>query len=98
MDPSQPFLANDLKTVDVALKAVLVQSVSMPESAVHVSGYDFNKGVDYKALLESYATSGFQATAIGQAIKEINNMVRSKRCMMSLLDHLVALDMITSVD
>ena len=43
-----------------------------------VAGYDFNKGVDYHALLQSYKYSGFQATNFGLAVEEINKMI-SKR-------------------
>ncbi|KAI9227210.1 MAG: DHS-like NAD/FAD-binding domain-containing protein [Piptocephalis tieghemiana] len=57
-----------------ALDAVLVQSVPVPEDAVHIRGYDFNQGVDLAALMDSYATTGFQATSVGQAIDQINQM------------------------
>jgi len=40
-----------------------------------VRGYDFNKGLDYNALLESMKTSGFQATNFGLAVDEINKML-----------------------
>ena len=43
-----------------------------------VKGYDFNQGVDYHALLQSYKYSGFQATNFGLAVEEINKMI-SKR-------------------
>ena len=41
-----------------------------------VRGYDFNSGIDYPALLKSMYTTGYQATSLGQAIEEINRMVR----------------------
>ena len=40
-----------------------------------VSGYDFNKGINYSALLQTYITTGFQATNFGLAIKQIELMV-----------------------
>ena len=43
-----------------------------------MKGYDFNQGVDYHALLQSYKYSGFQATNFGLAVEEINKMI-SKR-------------------
>ena len=46
-----------------------------------VKGYDFNEGVDYHALLQSYKYSGFQATNFGLAVEEINKMI-SKRCVL----------------
>jgi hypothetical protein len=39
------------------------------------TGYDWNKGVNYKALLETYRFCGFQATNFGLAVEEINKMV-----------------------
>ena len=61
----------------VATEAILVKSEEMPEGSVEVKGYDFNQGVDYKKLFESYSRSGFQATSVGNAITEINRMVRA---------------------
>ncbi|XP_006812871.1 deoxyhypusine synthase-like [Saccoglossus kowalevskii] len=61
-----------------ATDAVLVKSDEMPSDSVKVKGYDFNKGIDFHALLESYKTSGFQATNFGLAVEEINKMLRKK--------------------
>lgn len=41
-----------------------------------VCGYDFQKGVDFEALLNSYKSMGFQATNFGLAIEEINKMIK----------------------
>jgi deoxyhypusine synthase len=42
-----------------------------------VKGYDFaTPDVDFKALLNAYRTTGFQATNFGKAIEEINKMVQ----------------------
>lgn len=41
-----------------------------------VKGYDFNKGLDYQKVFASYLNTGFQATAIGQAIDCINCMIK----------------------
>ncbi|KAJ3013878.1 hypothetical protein HKX48_005484 [Thoreauomyces humboldtii] len=62
-------------TPDSAVQAVLVQSVPMPADSIEVKGYDFNNGVDYKAIMASYLQTGYQATSIGQAILEINRMI-----------------------
>ncbi|XP_070531849.1 deoxyhypusine synthase-like isoform X2 [Ptychodera flava] len=61
-----------------ATEAVLVKSAEMPRDSVKVKGYDFNDGIDYHALLESYKTSGFQATNFGLAVEEINKMLQKK--------------------
>uniref|UniRef100_A0A4W6DWX1 Deoxyhypusine synthase n=1 Tax=Lates calcarifer TaxID=8187 RepID=A0A4W6DWX1_LATCA len=52
------------------------KTVPIPEDTPKVQGYDFNQGVDHRALLQSYLNTGFQATNVGLAIQEINNMVR----------------------
>ena len=36
--------------------------------------FDFSDGVDYKKLMASFLTVGFQATNVGLAIEEINRM------------------------
>lgn len=44
-------------------------------SSTIVDGYDFNKGINYHALLQSFKTTGFQATNFGMAVDQINQMV-----------------------
>ena len=61
-----------------ALEAVLQKSETMPEGSETVQGYDFNSGIDYHKLLESYRRSGFQATNFGKAVDEINRMLEMK--------------------
>ena len=56
-------------------QAVLSKSEAMPDDSIEVCGYDFNEGVDYHKLLQTYATCGFQSTNFGRAVVEINNMV-----------------------
>lgn len=43
-----------------------------------VKGYDFNQGVDYDALLKSFASTGFQATHLAEAISLIDKMISEK--------------------
>ena len=43
-----------------------------------VKGYDFNKGVDFSKILDSYANMGAQATNLGEAIKIIKEMRKEK--------------------
>ncbi len=54
--------------------AVLVKSVEMPTGSIKIEGYDFNRGVDHNALLDSFLASGFQASNFGMAVEEINKM------------------------
>ena len=60
----------------IATEAVMVHtSGQLPVDPVIVKGYDFNNGVDYDKLLDSFKISGFQATNFGNAVEEINKMV-----------------------
>lgn len=43
-----------------------------------VGGYDFNSGVDWKKLIESYKQTGFQATNLARACEIIRNMLEDK--------------------
>lgn len=49
-------------------------SEEMPTGSMPVRGYDFNKGVDFDALLASYATTGFQASSFARAVDEVRRM------------------------
>ena len=55
--------------------ALAASSGSVPPGSVEVRGYDFNQGIDYHKLLQSYKTTGFQASNFGLAVEEINKMV-----------------------
>ena len=46
------------------------------KTAMKVEGYDFNKGLDYEAMFKTYISTGFQATSLGQAIEEVNKMIK----------------------
>ena len=43
-----------------------------------IKGYDFNKGVDYSKIVQSFESSGFQATHLSKAIEIINEMISKK--------------------
>lgn len=42
-----------------------------------IQGYDFNHGVDFMGILGSMASTGFQASNLGDAIDVVNQMVSS---------------------
>uniref|UniRef100_A0A914VRR3 deoxyhypusine synthase n=1 Tax=Plectus sambesii TaxID=2011161 RepID=A0A914VRR3_9BILA len=67
-------------------EAVLVKSMTMPADATMVKGYDFDNGVNYDHLLQSFLTSGFQATNFGLAVQEINKMIADRSADFSLPD------------
>ena len=54
---------------------ILQKSKSLEGDHEKVGGYDFNNGINYDKLLDSYAYTGFQATNFGAAVTEINKMV-----------------------
>ncbi|XP_034046854.1 deoxyhypusine synthase-like [Thalassophryne amazonica] len=62
----------------VAMEAVLKPSCNLPEDMPKIRGYDFNQGVDLKAVIKSYLTTGFQASSLGLAIQEINRMIEKR--------------------
>jgi deoxyhypusine synthase len=62
------------KVPALAAEAVLVVSETLPDTET-VEGYDFNRGVDFGALLDSYSRMGFQSTNFGLAVAEVNRML-----------------------
>uniref|UniRef100_A0A1B6EFG6 Deoxyhypusine synthase n=2 Tax=Clastoptera arizonana TaxID=38151 RepID=A0A1B6EFG6_9HEMI len=78
-------LGNKIKEDDVAedkLKKikenVLVKSITLPTQTSIIKGYDFNNGIDHKALLSTYYQCGFQATNFGIAVDEIKKMLHCR--------------------
>ena len=59
-------------------KNVMRESVE-PKGSVAIKGYDFNQGVNYEKIIDSYLTTGFQATHLGKAIDIIKHM-RKEKC------------------
>mmetsp|Transcript_5377 Transcript_5377/g.11039 ORF Transcript_5377/g.11039 Transcript_5377/m.11039 type:complete len:364 (-) Transcript_5377:544-1635(-) len=59
----------------MAKEAVLVRCLGVPADAETVRGYDFNCGVDYDCLLESFSHTGFQATSFGRATQILTRML-----------------------
>lgn len=58
--------------------AVLLHSSPIPPGTPVVKGYDWNKGIDYHALFETYKNSGFQARNFGLAVEEIKKMLDAR--------------------
>ncbi|XP_011602221.2 deoxyhypusine synthase [Takifugu rubripes] len=57
-----------------------------PEDTPRVRGYDFNQGVDHKALLQSLLNTGFQATQFGRAVQEVNRMIEKRKQPWKVMD------------
>uniref|UniRef100_A0A3Q3FIJ2 Deoxyhypusine synthase n=1 Tax=Labrus bergylta TaxID=56723 RepID=A0A3Q3FIJ2_9LABR len=58
----------------VKASVIYRDTLPIPEETPKVKGYDFNQGVNHKALLQSYLNTGLQATNVGLAIQQINSM------------------------
>ncbi|CAM4555289.1 unnamed protein product, partial [Lepidochelys kempii] len=43
--------------------------------SLQVRGYHFDRGLDHRTQLQSYLTTGFQATSFRQAMQEINRVI-----------------------
>jgi len=66
-------MINKLK---IAKKNLLRKSKEV--SSKSIKGYDFNNSLDYDKLIDSYETSGFQATNLAKAISIIKKMREDK--------------------
>lgn len=63
----------------IAFEAAMKPSTNATLKTETVSGYDFDQGVNYQALLETYKRTGFQATNFGLAIEEIKKMINRRK-------------------
>src|SRR3989344_437696 len=45
---------------------------------ISIKGYDFNKGVNYNEILDSYDSMGLQASNLSKAVDIINKMISNK--------------------
>ncbi|CEG47554.1 deoxyhypusine synthase [Plasmopara halstedii] len=66
--------SNSPSVPQVAQNAVLMRSEDLEGKCARVRGYDFNEGVNYEKLMQSYVTMGYQGTNLGEAIEEIKRM------------------------
>lgn len=65
-------MAGESNKEKVAKKNLLRKSEEVKGLAIE--GYDFDKGVDWERIIDSYASTGFQATHLARAINIINEM------------------------
>ncbi|HLC86360.1 MAG TPA: deoxyhypusine synthase [Candidatus Nanoarchaeia archaeon] len=70
------------KKLKIAKKNILRDSYN-PKEFTAIKGYDFNNKLDYNKLLDSFSTTGFQASNLGKAIKIIKKM-REEKCIIFL--------------
>jgi hypothetical protein len=75
--------AHDSSAPTGATDAVLKPSAPIPEGSREVQGIDFNhyasRSITVEELVGGYATMGFQATSVGEAVRIINDMVSCSR-------------------
>jgi deoxyhypusine synthase len=60
------------KTIDDAKKSIFKESEDL--KGIEIKGYDFDRGLDFKDLLEKYKSTGFQGHMLSNAIDIIRNM------------------------
>jgi deoxyhypusine synthase len=59
----------------IARKNILRKSKEA--KGIRIKGYDFNKGVDYQKIIESFSSTGIQASNLSKAISIVNGMISS---------------------
>src|SRR3989344_3254159 len=62
--------------LEIAKKNLLRGSKEI--TGIKIQGYDFNQGVNYQKLIESFSSTGYQATHFSQAIAITNEMLKEK--------------------
>jgi deoxyhypusine synthase len=82
MSSNQPLQPESAAAPSAATNAVLKPSVDMPDDARRIRGVDFNnyqdKDITVQDLVANMANMGFQATALAEAVRIIDEMVRCK--------------------
>lgn len=79
LQSTEPNMSSENKEILDAHGACFVPTTILSEQEkVVVRGYDWSKGNDVRAILDSYKTTGFQATNFGLAVDVINEMVMFK--------------------
>lgn len=61
---------------DIAKHSILKKGENIEGTVV--KGYDFNEGVNYEKIIQSFSSTGFQATHLSKAIDIVNEMIRVK--------------------
>lgn len=59
----------------IARENILKESADV--DGIKIEGYDFNQGVDYSKIVKSFASTGFQASHLSQAIEITNKMIEN---------------------
>ncbi|MDP3765500.1 MAG: deoxyhypusine synthase family protein, partial [Nanoarchaeota archaeon] len=70
-------MANAKNSSEKIARASILKS-SKEAEGISIKGYDFNNGLDYGKILDSYLSTGFQATHFAKAVEIINRMIKEK--------------------
>jgi deoxyhypusine synthase len=69
-------MAKDRNAVEIAEDAILKESEEVGGKSI--AGYDFSQGVDWSKIIDSFETTGFQASHLAKAIEIIKKMRKEK--------------------
>lgn len=58
----------------VSATAVLGESATLPKNTKQCKGHDFNSNNDIDSIMQAYVSTGFQATNLGLAIQQVQQM------------------------
>ena len=65
------------KNNEKAAREALLRASDEPKGEA-VKGYDFNQGVNFGKIVESFSTTGYQATGFGEALDITKKMISDK--------------------
>ncbi len=71
-------MADDLRNEDEEISRRNIFFDSEEPEGISIKGYDFSKGIDYDKIIDSYSSTGFQASHFSKAIEIINKMIEEK--------------------
>ncbi len=71
-----PFFMEKSDTEKVAREAILKESEEI--EGLKIEGYDFNQGINYEKILDSFNSTGFQASHFGKAVDIVSDMINEK--------------------
>ncbi len=69
----------ELEKLNIAKKNILRLPKKKIDETIKIKGYDFNQKLDYSKLIDSFSSTGYQATHLIEAIKIIKKM-REDKC------------------
>jgi deoxyhypusine synthase len=67
---------DEINTEKVSRGSIFKESKEI--NGISIQGYDFNQGVDYDKIIDSFVSTGFQASHFGKAVEIVNKMIDDK--------------------